>query len=39
MRRFRLTNTAKAFSALVVTGVVCLTFYCNSSLLGKVAPS
>lgn len=39
MRRFRLTNTAKAFSALVVTGVVCLTFYCNPGLLRKVAPS
>ncbi len=38
MRRFRLTNTAKAFSALVVTGVVCLTFYCNPALLKKVAP-
>ena len=38
MRRFRLTNTAKAFSALVVTGVVCLTFYCNPALLRKVAP-
>lgn len=39
MRRFRLTNTAKAFSALVVTGVVSLTFYCNPGLLRKVAPS
>ena len=39
MRRFRLTNTAKAFSALVVAGVVSLTFYCNPGLLRKVAPS
>lgn len=39
MRRFRLTNAAKAFSALVVTGVVSLTFYLNPSLLKKVAPS
>jgi OOP family OmpA-OmpF porin len=39
VRRFRLTNTAKAFSALVVTGVVCLTFYTNPWLLRKVAPS
>ena len=38
MRRFRLTNTAKAFSALVVTGVVSLTFYLNPALLKKVAP-
>jgi outer membrane protein OmpA-like peptidoglycan-associated protein len=39
VRRFRLTNTAKAFSALVVAGVVCLTFYENPGLLKKVAPS
>jgi OmpA-OmpF porin, OOP family len=39
VRRFRLTNTAKAFSALVVAGVVSLTFYCNPGLLAKVAPS
>ena len=39
VRRFRLTNTAKAFSALVVAGVVSLTFYCNPGLLKKVAPS
>ena len=39
MRRFRLTNTAKAFSALVVAGVVSLTFYCNPQFLRKVAPS
>ena len=39
VRRFRLTNTAKAFSALVVAGVVSLTFYCNPGLLRKVAPS
>lgn len=39
MRRFRLTRTAKAFSALVVAGVVSLTFYCNPGLLKKVAPS
>lgn len=39
MRRFRLTATAKAFSAAVVTGVVCLTFYMNPALLKKVAPS
>lgn len=39
MRRFRLTATAKAFSAAVVTGVVCLTFWANPGLLKKVAPS
>jgi OmpA-OmpF porin, OOP family len=39
VRRFRLTATAKAFSAAVVTGVVCLSFYLNPGLLGKVAPS
>jgi outer membrane protein OmpA-like peptidoglycan-associated protein len=39
VRRFRLTTTAKAFSAAVVLGVVCLTFYTNPSLLKKVAPS
>jgi OOP family OmpA-OmpF porin len=39
VHRFRLTNTAKAFSALVVAGVVSLTFYCNPGLLRKVAPS
>lgn len=39
MRRFRLTATAKAFSAAVVTGVVCLSFWLNPGLLGKVAPS
>lgn len=38
MRRFRLTATAKAFSAAVVAGVVCLTFYANPGLLEKVAP-
>lgn len=38
MRRFRLTATAKAFSAAVVTGVVCLSFWMNPSLLGKLAP-
>ncbi len=38
MRRFRLTATAKAFSAAVVTGVVCLSFYLNPGLLKKVAP-
>jgi len=38
VRRFRLTATAKAFSAAVVTGVVCLTFYTNPGLLKKVAP-
>ncbi len=39
MRRFRLTATAKAFSAAVVVGVVCLTFWANPGLLEKVAPS
>lgn len=38
MRRFRLTATAKAFSAAVVAGVVCLTFYCNPGLLHRIAP-
>jgi outer membrane protein OmpA-like peptidoglycan-associated protein len=39
VRRFRLTATAKAFSAAVVAGVVCLTFYTNPGLLKKIAPS
>lgn len=39
MRRFRLTATAKAFSAAVVTGVVCLSLWMNPGLLGKLAPS
>ncbi len=39
MRRFRLTTTAKAFSAAVVTGVVCLTFWTNPGLFRKVAPN
>jgi len=39
VRRFRLTATAKAFSAAVVTGVVCLSFWLNPGLLSKVAPS
>lgn len=38
MRRFRLTATAKAFSAAVVTGVVSLTLYENPGLLKKIAP-
>lgn len=38
MRRFRLTAAAKAFSAAVVTGVVCLTFWANPGLLKKIAP-
>jgi outer membrane protein OmpA-like peptidoglycan-associated protein len=38
VRRFRLTAAAKAFSAAVVTGVVCLTFWAHPGLLGKVAP-
>jgi len=38
VRRFRLTTTAKAFTAAVVTGVVCLTFYSNPGLLKKLAP-
>lgn len=39
MRRFRLTATAKAFSAAVVLGVVSLSFWSNPQWLGKVAPS
>jgi OOP family OmpA-OmpF porin len=39
VRRFRLTTTAKAFSAAVVTGVVCLTLWTNPGLLSKLAPS
>lgn len=39
MRRFRLTATAKAFSAAVVLGVVSLTFWSNPQLLGRLAPS
>jgi OmpA-OmpF porin, OOP family len=38
VRRFRLTAAAKAFSAAVVTGVVCLTFWANPGLLKKIAP-
>jgi outer membrane protein OmpA-like peptidoglycan-associated protein len=38
VRRFRLTATEKAFSAAVVTGVVCLTFWTNPGLLDKLAP-
>jgi OmpA-OmpF porin, OOP family len=39
VRRFRLTATAKAFSAAVVLGVVSLTFWSNPGLLKKIAPS
>jgi outer membrane protein OmpA-like peptidoglycan-associated protein len=39
VRRFRLTTTAKAFSAAVVVGLVCVTFWANPELLHKLAPT